>query len=192
MPFTPGTTVGSYRLIDLLGKGGMGEVFRAQDTRLKREVALKVLPDAFATDADWFLRFEHEARVLASLNHPNIAMLFGFKEIDRHPVIEMELVPGETIARRLLAGCLPLDEALPIMKQIAYALEAAHERGVIHRDLKPANIKITPDGRVKVLDFGLAKVLASDASPEEQQTRSLATPITHPGVIVGTPRYMSP
>jgi serine/threonine-protein kinase len=119
-------------------------------------------------------------------------MLFGFKEIDRHLVIEMELVPGETIARRLLTGCLPLDEALPIMKQIAYALEAAHERGVIHRDLKPANIKITPDGRVKVLDFGLAKVLASDASLEEQQTRSLATPVTHSGVIVGTPRYMSP
>jgi Tol biopolymer transport system component len=190
MAFTPGTTVGSYRLLDRLGVGGMGEVFRAHDTRLGRDVALKVLPDAFASDSDWFIRFEHEARVLASLNHPNIAMLFGFKEIDDRSVIEMELVPGETLARRLATGSMPIEEALPVVKQIAQALEAAHERGVIHRDLKPANIKITPDGRVKVLDFGLAKVLESHGASDEI-THSEAPP-SHPGTILGTPRYMSP
>ena len=168
----------------------MGEVFRAQDTRLRREVALKVLPDAFAADSDWLARFEHEARVLASLSHPNIAMLFGFKEIDRRSVIEMELVPGETLAHRLATGAMSVEEALPVIKQIAQALEAAHERGVIHRDLKPANIKITPDGWVKVLDFGLAKVLGCPA-PDEI-TQSPTAPPSHPGTILGTPRYMSP
>ncbi len=191
MPFVPGTTVGSYRLLDSLGKGGMGEVFRALDLQLGREVALKVLPDEFAADSEWFTRFEHEARVLASLNHPNIAMLFGFKQIDQRSVIEMELVPGETLAQRLATGSMRVEEALPVIKQIAQALEAAHERGVVHRDLKPANIKITPDGRVKVLDFGLAKVLRGGALPDEI-TQLPTGPPSHPGVILGTPRYMSP
>jgi serine/threonine-protein kinase len=177
-------------LIDLLGKGGMGEVYRAEDTRLGREVALKVLPEAVATNLDWFARFEREARVLASLNHPNIAMLFGFKEIEQRGVIEMELVPGQTLAKRLAEGAMPLGEALSVLKQVAQALEAAHDRGVVHRDLKPGNIKITPDGRAKVLDFGLAKVLANDAAPDEVTHSPAAASQT--GVILGTPRYMSP
>ena len=141
-----GTTVGGYRLIDVLGAGGMGEVFRAEDVRLGREVALKVLHDSLASDTDWFARFEREARVLASLNHPNIATLHGFRDLDDRCVIEMELVPGDTLAKRIATGAVPINELLPIVKQIAQALEAAHDRGVIHRDLKPANIKITLTG----------------------------------------------
>jgi len=191
MAFVPGTTVGSYRLISLLGVGGMGEVFRAEDTQLGREVALKVLRDALVSDLDWHARFEREARVLASLNHPNIATLLGFKQVDHRSVIEMELVPGETLAMRLLTGALPLDQALPIVKQVADALEAAHERGVIHRDLKPANIKITPDGRVKVLDFGVAKVITGGSRPDDISHTPTAS-LSHKDIILGTPRYMSP
>jgi Tol biopolymer transport system component len=191
MAFVAGTTVGSYRLIALLGVGGMGEVFRAEDTQLGREVALKVLRDALVSDLEWHGRFEREARVLASLNHPNIATLLGFKQVDRRSVIEMELVPGETLAMRLITGALPLDEALRIVKQVADALEAAHERGVIHRDLKPANIKITPDGRVKVLDFGVAKVITAVARTDDVSHTPTAS-LSHKDVILGTPRYMSP
>ena len=191
MAFVPGTTVGSYRLLALLGSGGMGEVFRAEDTQLGRQVALKVLHDALVSDLDWRTRFEREARVLASLNHPNIAMLLGFRELEQRSVIEMELVPGETLGMRLITGALPLDQALPIVHQIALALEAAHERGVIHRDLKPANIKITPEGRVKVLDFGVAKVL-SDGPRVSDVTHTPTASLSHRDVILGTPRYMSP
>ena len=186
-----GTTVGGYRLLDVLGAGGMGEVFRAEDVRLGREVALKVLHDALASDTDWFARFEREARVLASLNHPNIATLHGFRDLDDRCVIEMELVPGETLAKRIATGPVPLDELLPIVKQIAQALEAAHDRGVIHRDLKPANIKITPEGRVKVLDFGIAKVLADDPGVVDLANTPTSSG-TRKELVLGTPRYMSP
>ncbi len=185
-----GTTVGGYRLIDVLGAGGMGEVFRAEDVRLGREVALKVLHDSLASDTDWFARFEREARVLASLNHPNIATLLGFRDLDDRCVIEMELVPGDTLAKRIATGAVPLNELLPIVKQIAQALEAAHDRGVIHRDLKPANIKITPDGRVKVLDFGIAKVLAEGPVLDVANTPTSSG--TRRELLLGTPRYMSP
>jgi eukaryotic-like serine/threonine-protein kinase len=191
MPFVPGTTIGSYRLLALLGAGGMGEVYRAKDTTLGREVALKVLREALVSDRDWHTRFEREARVLASLNHPNIAMLLGFRQLDQRSVIEMELVPGETLALRLAMGPLPIAQALPIMQQIAQALEAAHERGVIHRDLKPANIKITPEGRVKVLDFGVAKVLV-DKPKLDDISHTPTVSLSHKDVVLGTPRYMSP
>jgi serine/threonine-protein kinase len=140
----------------MLGAGGMGEVYRAEDSRLGREVAIKILPDLFARDESRRRRFDREARLLGSLNHPNIATLHGLQEIGGRMLLEMELVPGENLAQRVRLGSIPLDEALPLFKQLAKALEAAHERGIIHRDLKPANVKVTPDGRVKVLDFGLA------------------------------------
>src|SRR5438876_6789335 len=136
----------------------MGVVFRARDTKLQRDVALKRLPDHFADDPDRLARFQREAQVLASLNHPNIAQIYGLEESDKTPCIVMELIEGETLQERLQRGPIPIDEALPIARSIAEALEAAHDRGIIHRDLKPANVKITPDGKVKVLDFGLAKV----------------------------------
>ena len=145
----------------------MGEVWKATDTKLGRDVAIKILPDAFANDADRMARFEREAKVLASLNHPNIAAIYGVE--DR--AVVLELVEGPTLAGRIARGPIPLDEALPIAKQIAEALEYAHERGIIHRDLKPANVKITPEGRVKVLDFGLAKAMASEASGPGRKLR---------------------
>src|SRR5271157_839740 len=152
--------IAHYIIKSKLGEGGMGEVYRATDTKLGRDVAIKVLPDAFSHDASRMARFTREAQVLASLNHPNIAAIYGVE--DR--ALVMELVEGSTLAERIARGAIPWDEALPIACQIAEALEYAHERGVIHRDLKPANIKITPDGRVKVLDFGLAKALSGDVS----------------------------
>jgi serine/threonine protein kinase len=157
MAITIGTRIGSHEITELLGKGGMGEVYRARDNRLKRDVALKVLPDEFSEDADRIRRFQHEAQLLASLNHPNIAQIYGLEESGGTRCIVMELVEGETIQERLKRGPIPVEEVLTIAKQIAEALEAAHERGIIHRDLKPANIKLTPDSRVKMLDFGLAK-----------------------------------
>src|ERR1700687_1550 len=147
--------IAHYRITAKLGEGGMGEVYRAIDTKLGREVAIKILPEAFAEDTERLARFEREAKVLASLNHPNIAAIYGVEE----RALVMELVEGPTLAERIAQGPIPLAEALPIARQIAEALEYAHERGVVHRDLKPANIKITPEGRVKVLDFGLAKAL---------------------------------
>src|SRR5262249_18682803 len=143
-----------------LGEGGMGVVYRARDTKLGRDVAIKVLPDAFANDSDRLQRFQREAQVLASLNHPNIAQIYGLEESSQARCIVMELVEGETLAERLKRGLIPVDEALPIAKQIADALESAHEQGIVHRDLKPANIKVSADGKVKVLDFGLAKAFA--------------------------------
>ena len=158
MALTPGTRLGVHEIVDALGVGGMGEVYRARDTRLGREVAVKVLPDAFASDPDRLARFEREAKLLASLNHPHIAALYGMEEAAGQHFLVMELVEGETLADRLSRGPLPVKNALTLADQIAEALEAAHEKGIIHRDLKPANIKITPDEKVKVLDFGLAKL----------------------------------
>ena len=159
MPLTSGSRLGPYEIVSLLGSGGMGEVYRARDTKLKRDVALKVLPDHFVNDPERLARFQREAQVLASLNHPNIAIIHGLEEADGVRALVLEFVEGPTLADRIADGPIPLDEALPIAKQMADALEAAHEHGIVHRDLKPANIKVRPDGTVKVLDFGLAKLV---------------------------------
>ena len=192
----PGTMIGTYRIVDLIGEGGMGQVYRAQDTKLPREVALKILPDAFVHDSDRLARFRQEAHVLASLNHPNIATIYGFEDSGAIHALVLEVVEGPTLADRIARGPLPLDEALPIARQISEALEAAHERGIIHRDLKPANIKLREDGTVKVLDFGLAKAL--EPSIPTARNASLSPTITSPalmtgvGVLLGTAAYMSP
>src|SRR4029453_11585492 len=154
-----GTRIGPYEILTPLGAGGMGEVYRATDSRLKRQVAIKILPPALAGDPDRLARFQREAEILASLNHPHIAAIYGLEDAAGVKALVMELVDGPTLADRIAEGPLRLDEALPIARQIAEALEAAHERGIIHRDLKPANIKVRADGTVKVLDFGLAKAL---------------------------------
>src|SRR5215472_17177726 len=169
MPLVSGTKLGPYEIQFPLGAGGMGEVYRAGDKRLGRDVAIKVLPEAFAGDAQRMARFEREAKVLASLNHPNVAVLFGFEESNGTRALVMELVEGPTLAERIKQGPLALEEALPIAKQIAEALEYAHERGIIHRDLKPSNVKLTEDGQVKLLDFGLAKALEKETSGEVLQ-----------------------
>ncbi len=194
MSLAPGARLGPYEIVAAIGAGGMGEVYRARDTRLKRDVAIKILPDAFATDAERLARFQREAELLATLNHPNIAQIHGLEE----RALVLELVEGPTLADRITEGPIPLEEALSIARQIAEALEAAHEHGIIHRDLKPANIKVRPDGTVKVLDFGLAK-FAEQASTQGNQTtgESLSPTITSPamtirGVILGTAAYMSP
>src|SRR5437660_8316175 len=159
---SPDTVIGQYRVISKIGEGGMGEVYRARDEKLNRDVAIKVLPEGFTEDAERVPSFQRERQVLASLNHPNIAAIYGLEESDGIRALVMELVEGPTLADRIAAGPIPFDEALIIAKQIAEALEVAHERGIIHRDLKPANVKVTPDGTVKVLDFGLAKVFANE------------------------------
>jgi serine/threonine-protein kinase len=192
----PGTRLGPHEIVVLIGTGGMGEVYRARDTTLNRDVALKVLPDAFTLDPDRLARFKREAQVLASLNHANIAAIYGFEESEGVQALVLELVEGPTLAERIAKGPLPLDEALPIAIQIAEALEAAHEQGIIHRDLKPANVKVRDDGTVKVLDFGLAKALepAATSSPNVTQSPTITTPamVTGVGVILGTAAYMSP
>src|SRR4029079_6951490 len=173
----------------------MGQVYRARDTKLNRDVALKVLPESFANDPDRLARFQREAQVLASLNHRNSAHSHGLEESGGVRALVMELVEGEDLAQRLTRGAIPIDEALPIAKQIAEALEAAHEQGIIHRDLKPANVKVRPDGTVKVLDFGLAKALDPAGSlPNVSQSPTITTPamMTGVGVILGTAAYMSP
>ena len=188
-----GTKLGHYTIISALGKGGMGEVWRARDTKLGREVAIKTLPEEFDRDLDRLARFEREARLLASLNHPNIAAIYGLEESNGTRFLVLELVEGDTLADRLRHGVIPVEESLKLALQIAEALEAAHEKGVIHRDLKPANIKVTPDGKVKVLDFGLAKAFAGDgaeASLSNSPTLSMAA--TQQGVILETAAYMSP
>src|SRR5215510_5105487 len=152
-----GAKLAHYEITSHLGSGGMGDVYQATDTKLGRSVAIKFLPEAFSHDTERVSRYQREARVLASLNHSNIAGIYGVEEIDTRHFLVMELVAGETLADRIKRGAIPTEEALPIAKQIAEALEEAHEKGIIHRDLKPANIKVTPDGKVKVLDFGLAK-----------------------------------
>ncbi len=193
MPLQHGVRVGSYEILALLGAGGMGEVYRARDPKLNRDVALKILPEEFACDPDRLARFRREAHVLASLNHPNIAAIHGLEEAAGPPALVLELVEGPTLADRLAQGPIPLDEALPIATQIDEALEAAHDRGVIHRDLKPANIKLRPDGAVKVLDFGLAKALERDvAAPDVTHSPTLTVAGTRVGMILGTAAYMAP
>jgi serine/threonine-protein kinase len=184
-----------YRILGKLGSGGMGDVYRAEDTKLKRQVAIKVLPDAFAKDSERMKRFEREAQVLASLNHPNIAAIYGLEESDGQRFLVLELAEGEDLADRLRRGLILVDEAIQIAKQMAEGLEQAHEKGIIHRDLKPANVKVSRDGVVKILDFGLAKALAGDIqeiSSRNSQSPTLARPATVAGVILGTPAYMSP
>ena len=195
MPLSPGTRIGHYDVTALLGEGGMGQVWQATDTQLGRQVALKILPDAFAADPDRLARFQREAQILASLNHPNIAAIHGIEESEGTRALVLELVEGPTLADRIAKGPIPLDEALPIAKQIAEALEAAHEAGVIHRDLKPANIKVKDDGTVKVLDFGLAKAFQPDASAPNMSmspTISLTAAATQMGMVIGTAAYMAP
>ena len=199
----PGTRLGPYEIVGPLGVGGMGEVYRARDTKLQRDVAIKVLPELFASDPERLARFEREAQSLAALNHPNIAQVFGV--IENPPALAMELVEGEDLSQRIARGPIPLAEALPIARQIADALDAAHERGIVHRDLKPANIKVREDGTVKVLDFGLAKAVAAvaqgfspaDTSPKgldhDRNSPTFTSPaMTGMGVILGTAAYMSP
>jgi Tol biopolymer transport system component len=194
MSLAAGTRVGSYEVIEPLGAGGMGEVYRARDSRLNRQVAIKTLPSVFASDTNRMARFQREAHLLAALSHPNIAAVYGLEESDGVRALVMELVEGPTLAQRIAAGPIPPEEALEIARQIGAALEAAHEKGIMHRDLKPANIKIAPDGTVKVLDFGLAKAL--DAEPasggEPANSPTLTLEATRAGVILGTAGYMSP
>jgi len=196
MALTAGTKLGHYQVTDLLGKGGMGEVYRARDSKLGREVAIKVLPSEFERDAERLARFEREARMLAVLNHPNVAAIYGLEQSEATRFLVLELVEGDTLADRLKRGAIPVDEALKLALQIAEALEAAHEKGVIHRDLKPANIKVTPDGKVKVLDFGLAKAYmgeAADVNLSNSPTMSMPSlAATQQGLILGTAGYMSP
>ena len=189
-----GTKLGPYDIVAPLGAGGMGEVYRAHDTKLHRDVAIKVLLPAVANDPDRLARFSREAQVLASLNHPNIAHIHGLEETDGVTALVLELVEGEDLAQRIARGPIPLDEALAIAKQIADALEAAHEQGIIHRDLKPANIKVRPDGTVKVLDFGLAKAMdpAGASSANAMNSPTLSMHATQPGIVLGTAAYMSP
>ena len=192
MPLSPGTRLGHYDVTALLGEGGMGQVWQATDTQLNRQVALKILPDAFAADPDRLARFTREAQILASLNHPNIAQIHGIEEAEGTRALVLELVEGPTLADRIAKGPISIDEALPIANQIAEALEAAHEAGVIHRDLKPANIKVREDGTVKVLDFGLAKALDVAPAGDPDESPTLTAAATQMGVIMGTAAYMSP
>src|SRR5262244_3431580 len=193
MAITIGQQLGSYEITALLGKGGMGEVYRARDTKLKRDVAIKVLPDEFSRDGDRVNRFQREAQVLASLNHPNIAGIYDLQHLGETQFLVMELVEGETLADRIKRGQLPVEEALSMAKQIAEGLEAAHAKGIVHRDLKPANIKITPEGKVKVLDFGLAKMFESERATDNlAHSPTFMTAGTESGVILGTVSYMSP
>jgi len=187
-----GTRLGSYEVLGQLGAGGMGEVYRARDTKLGRDVAIKVLPAAFTIDTERVSRFKREAQVLASLNHPHIAAIYGFETADEVQFLVLELVEGDTLARKIARGPMPVKEALVIARQIAEALDAAHEKGIIHRDLKPTNIALTPDERVKVLDFGLAKALESDSAVDATHSPTISFGATRAGVILGTAAYMSP
>ena len=189
-----GQTLAHYEILDKLGSGGMGVVYRARDTKLKRDVAIKVLSERFAGDRERMARFEREARVLASLNHPNIAAIYGLEESEGVFALVMELVEGQTLAQRIERGALELEEAIDIAAQVAAGLDAAHAKGIIHRDLKPANVMITDDGTVKVLDFGLAKALEGDApeSIDDSNSPTLSRAATQAGVLLGTAGYMSP
>jgi serine/threonine protein kinase len=199
MPLAPGARIGTYEILAFIGAGGMGEVWRARDPRLSRDVALKILPESFASDCDRLARFEREARLLASLNHPNIGAIYGFEE----RALVLELVEGGTLADRIARsprsgrpafGPIPLERVRPIARQIADALDAAHERGIVHRDLKPANIKVRDDGTVKLLDFGLAKALEPElAVPDATASPTITNAaMTRAGVVLGTAAYMSP
>jgi serine/threonine-protein kinase len=199
----PGRTLLHYRIVDKLGEGGMGVVWRAVDTTLDREVAIKLLPAALGGDPERLARFDREAKLLASLSHPNIAGIFGTHEVDTSTgtstssvrFLAMELVEGEDLAERLARGPIPVDEAVELAREIATALEAAHEAGVIHRDLKPANVKVTPGGQVKVLDFGLAKALSPETTSgavDLSASPTITSADTVAGMILGTAAYMSP
>src|SRR5713226_2282264 len=190
MALTAGTKLGPYEIQSPLGAGGMGEVYRARDTRLGREVAIKVLPEALARDADRLRRFEQEARTIAALNHPNILAIHGIGTHDGAPFLVSELLEGMTLREKLEAGPLPVRRAIEYALGIAHGLAAAHEKGIVHRDLKLENVFLTRDGRVKVLDFGLAKLVRPEES--HQTVLTLATPATLPGMVMGTVGYMSP
>ena len=194
MPLLVGARLGPYEIVSALGKGGMGEVYRARDTRLGRDIALKVLPDLFEADPDRLARFEREAQVLASLNHPHIAAIHGVEDVDGIRALVLELVEGATLAECIARGAIPLDEALLIAKQIAEALEAAQEHVIVHRHLKPANVKIRDDGTVMVLDFGLAKALDPTISSIGDMTiaPTRSAHVTQVGSILGTAAYMAP
>src|ERR1041385_162112 len=189
-----GTKLAHYEITTHLGSGGMGEVYQATDTKLGRNVAIKFLPESLSHDSERVARFQREARLLASLNHPHIAAIHSVEEIDSRHFLVMELVEGETLADRISRGVIPIEEALAIAKQIAEALEEAHEKGIIHRDLKPANVKITPQGGVKVLDFGLAKAMDASTSATLSNSPTLinSVPATNAGMIIGSAAYMSP
>jgi eukaryotic-like serine/threonine-protein kinase len=191
MAVSIGTHFGTYEIVAQIGAGGMGEVYKAHDTKLGRDVAIKVLPSAFVNDPERLARFQREARMLASLNHPNIATIHGLEQSNGTHFLIMELVSGETLAERIKReGAVPVEEALKVAIQIAEALEAAHEKGIIHRDLKPANVKVTPEGKVKVLDFGLAKAFAGDATDSNpSQSPTLSAVATMQGVLLGTAAY---
>ena len=196
MTLSAGTRLGSYEIITAIGAGGMGEVFRARDTKLNRDVAIKVLPAAFADDPERLARFTREAQTLASLNHPNIAAIYGIEEVPAvdgsgggSRALAMELVEGEDLSVHIARGPIPLAEALPIARQIAEALEAAHEQGIVHRDLKPANIKVRTDGTVKVLDFGLAKAMDHSGGATNSalsHSPTMSRHMTEAGMIIGT------
>ena len=196
MPLATGTKIGGYEIVALVGAGGMGEVYRARDARLGRDVAIKILSPAIAADAGGLMRFEREARMLAALNHPNIAAIYGVEDGAGAPALILELVDGETLAERIALGSIPVAEALEYARQIADALDTAHEAGIVHRDLKPGNIKITDDGRIKVLDFGLAKAIAAVTAPDPAVDPAHSPTVTihgtKGGVILGTAAYMSP
>ena len=193
MPLTAGTRLGHFEIAEPIGKGGMGEVYRAKDSKLGRDVAIKVLPEEFSRDKERVDRFEREARILAQLNHANIATLYGLEEHDGQRFLVMELVEGETLAERIARGPIPIDEAIPLFVQITEGLEAAHEKGIVHRDLKPANIKIGPNGTIIILDFGLAKAFAAEKELTADSSQSpTLTKGTQLGTILETASYMSP
>ncbi len=195
MTLNPGSSLGVYAITAKIGEGGMGEVYQARDTTLDRDVALKVLPEAFTSDPDRLVRFEREAKVLASLNHPNIGGIYGLEQTDDTRALVLELVEGPTLAERIAQGPIPVSEATGIATQIAEALGAAHAQGVIHRDLKPANVKVRPDGTVKVLDFGLAKAFQAETAGSNASlspTVSLTAAATQMGMVIGTAAYMAP
>src|ERR1017187_8562914 len=193
MPLANGTKLGPYEIVSPLGAGGMGEVYRATDKKLNRDVAIKVIPQEFVQDEQRLARFEREAQLLAALNHTNVASIYGLEESGGAIALVMELVEGATLEERIKECAIPIGEALPIARQIAEALEYAHERGIVHRDLKPANIKLTHDGKVKVLDFGLAKALQGDAGPRNiSNSPTLTLEATRAGIILGTAAYMAP
>jgi serine/threonine protein kinase len=201
LALAPGTRLGVYEITSLIGEDGMGQVYRAFDTTLGRQVAIKILPDGFASDPDRIVRFEREAKTLALLNHPHIAAIYAVEKSVGLHALAMELVEGEDLSQRIVRGAIAFDDALPIATQIADALEAAHEQGIIHRDLKPANIKVRADGTVKVLDFGLAKIMEAGAggrggavAENLSQSPTITSPamMTGAGMILGTAAYMSP
>src|SRR5487761_574801 len=193
MALTSSDRLGPYEILAAIGAGGMGEVYRARDSKLGRDVALKVLPEAFARDAERMARFQREAKSLASLNHPNIASIYGLEDSGATHALVMELVEGPTLADRIKSAAIPLDETLPIAKQIAEGLEYAHERSIVHRDLKPSNIKLAANDAVKILDFGLAKALEGDISAADiSSSPTISRMATQAGIILGTAAYMSP